>query len=68
MKYHFVYASKYENKVLEIDTNDIPPNVGDYVQLPFGKNKEMCRYRVIDVYSTPEGPERTIYYIEVKPV
>ena len=51
MKYHLVYASENERKVLEIDTDNIPPNVGDYVQLPFGENKEMCRYCAADIYS-----------------
>jgi hypothetical protein len=68
MKYHFVYASSYEHKVLEIDTDDDPPRVGDYIQLPLGKNKEMCRYRVVDVYYTAGDQEQTVYYIEVKPV
>lgn len=68
MKYHFVYASNYERKVLEIDTDDHPPNVGDIIQLPFGENQEMCRYRVVDVYYTIEDHGQTTYYIEVKPV
>src|SRR6185436_10991134 len=45
MKYHLVYASDCEHKILEIDTNDIPPNRGDLVQLPFGENKETHQYR-----------------------
>jgi hypothetical protein len=68
MKYHFVYASNYEHKVLEIDTDDEPPRVGEYIQLPFGKNQEMCRYRVVDVYYTLDDQGPTTYYIEVKPV
>jgi hypothetical protein len=68
MKHHFVYASSYENKVLEIDTDEEPPRVGDYIQLPFGENKEMCRYRVVDVYYATGDPGPTTYYIEVKPV
>jgi hypothetical protein len=68
MKHHFVYSSSYEHKVLEIDTDNHPPQVGDYIQLPFGKDKELCRYRVVDVYYTFENPGQTTYYIEVKPV
>lgn len=68
MKYHIVYASDYEKKVLEIDTDEVPPNEGDYIQLPFGENKEMCQYRAADVYYTPAGQETTIFYIDVKPV
>ena len=68
MKYRFVYSSNYEHKVLEVDTDDDPPGVGDYIQLPFGENQEMCRYRVVDVYYTVVEEEHTIYYIEVKPV
>ena len=68
MKYRFVYSSNYEHKVLEIDTDDDPPRAGDYIQLPFGKNHELCRYRVVDVYYTIGEAEQTIYYIEVKPV
>jgi hypothetical protein len=41
MKYHLVYASDNERKVLEIDTDEAPPNIGDHVQLPFGENHEM---------------------------
>ena len=68
MRYHFVYASNYERKVLEIDADDEPPRVGDYIQLPFGENQEMCRYRVVDVYYTLRNQEPATYYIEVKPV
>jgi hypothetical protein len=67
MKYHLVYASENERKVLEIDTNDNPPNVGDPVQLPFGENKEMRRYRATDVYYAPGNQGMTIFYIDVKP-
>lgn len=68
MKYHIVYASDYEKKVLEIDTDEVPPNEGDCIQLPFGENKEMCQYRAADVYYTPISQEKTIFYIDVKPV
>ena len=68
MKYHFVYASSYENKVLELDTDDEPPSVGDYIQLPFGTNQELCRYRVVDVYYTEGDQGPTMFYIEVKTV
>jgi len=37
MNYHLIYMSDSEQKVLEIDTNDVRPNIGDYVQLPFGE-------------------------------
>jgi hypothetical protein len=67
MKYHLVYASDCEHKILEIDTNDIPPNRGDLVQLPFGENKETHQYRAADVYYTPVSNEMTIFYIDVKP-
>lgn len=67
MKYHLVYAWENEKKVLEIDTDDRPPNIGDVVQLPFGENKEICQYRATDVYHTPVRQESTIFYIEVKP-
>jgi hypothetical protein len=68
MKYHLIYAWEDEKKVLELDTDEGPPNIGDYVQLPFGENKEICQYRAADVYYTPVGQETTIFYIEVKPV
>jgi len=68
MNYHLIYMSDSEQKVLEIDTNDVRPNIGDYVQLPFGENKEMCQYRATDVYYTPVSSEKTIFYIEVKAV
>ena len=67
MKYHLIYASDHEKKVLEIDTDDAPPNMGDYVQLPFRENKEMRQYRAADVYYTPIGQEMTVFYIDVKP-
>ena len=67
MKYHLVYASENERKVLEIDSDDVPPNVGDQVQLPFGENKETCRYRATDVYYAPGSQGMTIFYINVKP-
>jgi len=67
MKYHFVYSSGSEKKVIECDTDDEPPKAGDYVQLPFGKNQEICRYLVVDIYSVPQSPDTTIYFIEVKP-
>jgi hypothetical protein len=68
MKYHVVYASDYEKKVLEIDTDDLPPNIGDSVELPFGENKQLCQYRATDVFHTPVSQEKTIFFIEVKPV
>jgi len=37
MKYHLIYALETEKKVLEINTNNIPRNIGDLVQLPLGK-------------------------------
>ena len=67
MKYHLVYTSENEKKVLEIDTHDMPPNIGDVVQLPFGENKETRRYRAVDVYYTPVSNEMTIFYIDMKP-
>jgi len=67
MKYHLVYASECEHKVLEIETDDVPPNRGDTVQLPFGENKEMRPYCAADVYYTPVSQEMTIFYIDVKP-
>lgn len=66
MNYHLIYVSDSEQKVMEIDTNDRPPKLGDYVQLPFGENKEMCQYQATDVYYTPVSAEMTIFYIEVK--
>jgi hypothetical protein len=68
MKYHFIYAWELEQQVLEIDTDDVPPNIGDDVQLPFGENKEIRLCRALDVYYAPISPEKTIYFIEVKPV
>jgi len=68
MKYRFVYSSNYEHKTLAVDTDTDPPRVGDYVQLPFGENRELCRYRVVDVYFTEAEADQTIFYIEVKPV
>jgi hypothetical protein len=68
MKYHLVYASEFEHKVLETDTDDAPPNRGDTFQLPFGENNEMRHYRAADVYYTPVSPEMTIFYIDVEPV
>lgn len=67
MQYHLIYASDSEQKVLEIDTDDAPPNQGDVVQLPFGENKEMCRYQAADVYYTHVSSDMTIFYIDVKP-
>lgn len=67
MKYHLIYASDSEQKVHEIDTDDVPPKLGDHIQLPFGENKEMCRYCATDVYYTRISQETTIFYIEVKP-
>ena len=67
MKYRFVFASSSENKVLEFDSDDDPPNVGEYVQLPLGQNKELCRYLVTDVYYVPADSDRTVYYIGVQP-
>lgn len=67
MKYHIIYASESEKKVLEVDTDTIPPNIGDLVQLPLGENKEMCQYCAVDVYYAPKGPETTIFYIDLKP-
>ena len=67
MKYHLVYSSECEHKVLEIDTDDVPPNEGDTLQLPFGEIKQMRQYGVADVYYTPVSPEMTIFYIDLKP-
>jgi hypothetical protein len=64
---HFVFTSSAENKVLEFDSKDEPPRVGQFIQLPFGPNKELCRYRVMDVYVETTGTDLTIYYYEVEP-
>jgi hypothetical protein len=67
MKYHLIYASDSEKKVLEIDTDDLPPNIGDSVELPFGENKQGCQYRATDIYYTPVSQDKIIYYIEGDP-
>ena len=67
MKYQFIFASTSEKKVLEIDTLNAPLNVGDYVQLPFGENNAIRRYRTADINYTPVSQEQTIFYIEVEP-
>jgi hypothetical protein len=67
VKYHFVFVSSSEDKVVEFDSDDDPPNVGEYVQLPLGQNKEICRYLVTDVYYAPASSNLTVYYIEVQP-
>ena len=67
MKYQFIFASSSEDRVLEVDQIDAPLNVGDYVQLPFGKNNEIRRYRAADISFTPVSQEKTIFYIEVEP-
>ena len=67
MKYQFIFASSSEQKVLEIDQIDAPLNVGDYVQLPFGENNAIRRYRTADINYEPVSQEKTIFYIEVEP-
>jgi len=67
MKYQFIFASSSEAKALEIDIINAPLNVGDYVQLPFGENNEIRRYRAADIHYTPVSQEKTIFYIEVEP-
>jgi hypothetical protein len=67
MKYQFIFASNSEKRALEVDMIDAPLNVGDYVQLPFGENNEIRRYRTADISYTPVSQEKTIFYIEVEP-
>jgi len=67
MKYHFVFVSSSEKKVLEFDTDEDPPKVGYYVHLPLGQNEVLCQYRVTAVHFTPVSSTITLYYFEVQP-
>jgi hypothetical protein len=67
MNYPFISTSEGEKKDLEIDPEDVPPNVGGHLQLPFGENKEIRHYGAAHVYYPPARQEKTIFYIEVKP-
>jgi hypothetical protein len=68
MKYHFVYLTTSEEKILEIDEDLEPPGPGEYVRLNSTHEEHPKLYLVKEVYFAPESQDRTVFYIEVEPV
>jgi hypothetical protein len=71
MKYHFVYWGTSGEKILEVDSEVMPPEPGDWIRLAIAQDGHMIkRYIVKDVYFAPKSqtePINYIIYIEVEP-
>jgi len=68
MKYHFVYQTASEEKILEVDSDLEPPNPGEYVELSSIHDTKRKLYIVKEVYFSPESQDKTIFFIEVEPI
>ena len=69
MKYHFVYQKISGETILELDTDQQPPEPGDSIQLRGAlAARRLVHYIVDDVLiSYKEQPSNTIF-IEVQPM
>jgi hypothetical protein len=69
MKYHFVYETGPGEKILEVDTDEEPPEPGDSVSLRslMGPHR-LKRYIVDEVYLAPPGSPGITIIIEVEPL
>jgi hypothetical protein len=69
MKYHFVYQTASEEKILEVDSELEPPSPGEYLQLRSTHDgQELAYYVVKEIYFAPESQDKTIFFIEVEPI
>jgi hypothetical protein len=69
MKYHFVYEMGPEEKILEVDTDQAPPEPGDSIRLRSATGAHrLKRYIVDDVYLAPPSQPEIIVILEVKPM
>lgn len=69
MKYHFVYEKGPEEKILELDTDQEPPEPGASIRLhsPTGTHR-LRWYLVDDVVIDPLSKPQITIIIEVKPI
>lgn len=69
MKYHFVYQTASEEKILEVDSDLEPPGLGEHIRLRrIHDDQELKHYIVKEVYFAPESQDKTIFFIEVEPI
>ena len=69
MKYHFVYEMGPGEKILEVDTDQEPPEPGDSVRprSPIGTHR-LKRYIVDEVLVAPPNQPGITIIIEVEPM
>jgi len=69
VKYHFVYQKTSGETVLELDTDQQPPEPGDSIQLRGSLEPQRLKRYVVDevLISSQDQPTNTIF-IEIEPM
>ena len=69
VKYHFVYQKISGETILELDTDQQPPEPGDSIQLRGSlESQRLKRYLVDGVFISSNGQPNNTIFIEVEPM
>ena len=69
MKYHFVYRKTSGEMLLELDTDQQPPEPGDSIRLRSSfESQRLKQYMVEGVFISSNGQPDNIIFIEVEPL